>query len=264
MNAEEKRKYNRNYYLANKATWATAYLRNRRRVLAGKTQRSKRTRRFWNAEDLKVLKRLYPHHSTAWVAGQLDRSESSLNGRATELNLKKDPTYKAQAWRQCGIQLQEAGRSHRFQKGHVSANKGMRRPGWSAGRMKETQFRKGQRSGAAAAHYKPLGAERLIHGYRYVKVAEVPNVPYTVNWKLVHVLNWERANGRPLPAGHILRFRDRNKLNVAVGNLELLTRRENILRNSLHNLPKELAEVMQLRGALVRQINKRIRNEKQD
>ena len=262
MTDEEKRIYNQRYYLANKAKWATTYLRNRRLVLGAK--RSKRTLRFWNAEDLKVLKRLYPHHPTAWVAGQLDRSESSINGRATEMNLKKDPAYKAQAWRECGIQLRESGRSHRFQKGHVSANKGMRRPGWSAGRMKETQFKKGQRNGTAAAHYRPLGSERLVAGYLYIKVAEVPNVPHMVNWKLVHVLNWEMAHGRPLPTGHVLRFRDGNKLNGAVDNLELITMTENMRRNSVHRLPKELAQVVQLRGALMRQINKRSGNEKRD
>ncbi len=218
----------------------------------------------WSAEDHKVLTRLYPHHPTAWVAGQLDRSVCSVNGRATKLRLRKESLYKAQAWRLCGLQLDEAGKPHRFQKGLVPANKGMRRPGWHAGRMRETQFRKGQRSGKAAAHYKSLGATRLIDGYLYVKVAEVMNVPYTVNWKPVHVLNWERANGRPLPAGHVLRFLDRDRMNVAPGNLELLTKSENMRRNSVHRLPKELVQVVQLRGALVRKINKRSGNDKRN
>jgi hypothetical protein len=81
----------------------------------------------------------------------------------------------------------------------VPANKGLRRPGWGPGRMKTTQF-KGQRNGTAAAHWMPIGSTRLIDGYVYVKVADVPNVPYMVNWKPEHHLIWTRAHG-PMPPG---------------------------------------------------------------
>ena len=221
-------------------------------------------RHFWSAEDMKVLCRLYPWHPTDWVAGQLGRSLSAVNGLATKLRLHKDAGYKAQAFRACGLQLQQHGLAHRFPKGHVPMNKGLRRPGWFRGRMRETQFKKGHRR--RDTHV--IGAERIIDGYLYIKVADVPCVPYSVNWKPVHILNWERANGRPLPPGHCLAFRDRDRMNVAVENLELITRAENMRRNSVHNLPAELAQVVQLRGALVRKINRRVksgaRHEKQD
>lgn len=216
--------------------------------------------RAWTTEDLKVLMRLYPHHPSAWVAGQLNHPLDSVNGMASKLKLRKDPVYKAQAWRWRGMNINEAGKPYRFPKGHAPANKGTRRPGWFVGRMKETQFKKGNRRSDTA----PIGGERLIDGYLYVKMAEVPCVAYTVNWKAVHILNWERANGRPLPSGHCLAFRDRDRMNVAVENLELITRRERMLRNSIHRLPPELVHVVQIRAALVRQINKRSRHEKQN
>ena len=63
----------------------------------------------------------------------------------------------------------------------------------------------------------------------------------------VHHLIWREA-GNDIPPGHILIFRDGNKANFALENLELITRKENMRRNSVHNLPKELAELCQLKG----------------
>ena len=93
----------------------------------------------------------------------------------------------------------------------------------------------------------PIGSTRLVDGYVYVKVADVPNVPYTVNWLPLHILEWERVHG-PLPAGHCLWFTDGDRLHVDVANLELITRRELMARNTVHNLPAPLAEAVQLLG----------------
>lgn len=51
-------------------------------------------------------------------------------------------------------------------------------------------------------------------------------------WKPLHVHNWEHANG-PVPEGHCLWFKDENTMNCEVENLELITRKENIMRNQL-------------------------------
>lgn len=242
--------YRQLYYLANADQWSTVYLENSRRVLA------RTPRRIWTGQECRTLRRLYPHHATQWVADQLGRTTHSVNGQAWLMHLHKDPAYLQRAMAATSAKLHQSGQAHRFPKGHVPANKGLRRPGWSAGRMQETQFRKGE-----SRNKMPLFSERLIFGYLYIKVAEVPRVPYMVNWLALHVLNWERANGRPVPAGHVLRFRDGNRTNVSAENLELVTKADNMLRNSVHNLPEAIVEVVQLRGALIRSINKRIRNE---
>ncbi|MGH8431787.1 MAG: HNH endonuclease signature motif containing protein, partial [Solimonas sp.] len=80
----------------------------------------------------------------------------------------------------------------------------------------------------------------------------------------VHRLLWEEHFG-PIPAGHTVVFRNRDKTNTRIDNLELITRAELMRRNSYHNnYPKEIGRVIQLRGQIVRQINKRARHEKQD
>ncbi len=60
-------------------------------------------------------------------------------------------------------------------------------------------------------------------------------------------------------------FIDGNKQNLSLDNLALLSRSDLMRLNSYHNrYPKEIARLIQLRGALMRQINKRARHEKQD
>lgn len=51
---------------------------------------------------------------------------------------------------------------------------------------------------------------------------------------------------------------------VTPDSVELITRQELMKRNTLHRYPKPIAQLIQLRGALNRQINKRDRRAEQD
>ncbi len=72
----------------------------------------------------------------------------------------------------------------------------------------------------------------------------------------MHVLVWEAAHG-PVPKGHAVVFRDGDRANIRLDNLDLVTRRALMLRNTVHALPKPLAETIQLLGALTRTIRRR-------
>lgn len=212
-------------------------------------------RRAWSSEDDVLLRGLYPDMPTSEVARRLNRSVSATYGRAGNLGVEKSATYLASP-AACRMRRGDAvGKRFRFQKGHAPANKGLRRPGWSPGRMRETQFRKGQMSGAAAHRFKPVGSERTIDGYLYRKVAAVPG-PWTQNWKLIHRLLWESLHG-PIPPGHAVVFKNGNRTDIRPDNLELIPRRGLMARNTVHNLPKPLAQTVQLLGALRRKINRK-------
>lgn len=231
----------------------------------GRRDRFRAGKRLWTKADDATLRRLYPDTPNTVLARRLRRTVFAIYGRADKLGLNKSAAYMAGP-HACRLRRGDhVGARFRFAKGHVPANKGLRRPGWSAGRMKETQFKKGGGfSGTASLNWKPVGSTRLVDGYVYVKVADVRNVRWTVNWLPLHVIEWERLHG-PLPAGHCLWFTDGDRLHVDVANLELHTRAENLARNSVHNLPKPLADTVQLLGALNRQINRRTRHhEEQD
>lgn len=227
----------------------------------------KRRRRWTPGEDA-TLRDRYPHERTALVAATLGRSLSSVYQRVYSLGLLKTPEYLASpaAGRTNGRQ----GIGSRFPKGHVPANKGLRRPGWGPGRMKATQFKAGERRGAAAANWRPVGTIATdAEGYQRIKVREArQGEAYGFGnvrvWPLMQRHVWAEAHG-PIPAGHAVCFKDGNKTNCALDNLELVSRRDLMKRNTVHNLPKPLAETIQLLGALRRQIRKRAHgSEEQD
>lgn len=220
-------------------------------------------RQAWSAAQHAEFVRRYPHEPTAALATALGRSVRSLYARAKTYDVRKSAAYLASP-AACRLRKGDrAGEPHRFPKGHVPANKGLRRPGWCRGRMRETQFKPGQRQGKAAAHWMPIGSTRLKDGYILRKVADVMNVPYTVNWKLEQRLVWEGAYG-PVPAGWAVAFLNGNRQDTRLDNLTLIPRRALMARNTVHNLPKPIAQTVQLLGALNRQIRKRSHGEKQN
>lgn len=225
------------------------------------TERFRAGKRLWEPEEDQLLRDLFPHWPTPNVATHLRRTACAVYARAGILGLKKTAAYLASP-DACRLRRGDnVGAPYRFKKGQVPPNKGLRRPGWGPGRMKATQFQKGQRSGTAGAHWMPIGSTRLLKdrkGRAYVlrKVSDVPNVPYTVNWKLEHRLIWTAANG-PIPSGFALKFKNDNPLDVRLDNLELISRRDLMARNTVHNLPAELKASIHLLGQLKRRIRER-------
>jgi hypothetical protein len=71
---------------------------------------------------------------------------------------------------------------------------------------------------------------------------------------------WEAAHG-PVPPGHAVVFRPGRRSSelarITVDGLELITRAELMRRNTHHNLPPEVSQLIQLRGALNRKIRNR-------
>ena len=63
-------------------------------------------------------------------------------------------------------------------------------------------------------------------------------------------------HGHHIPAGHALVFRDGNKRNFDIHNLELVPRAELMRRNSLHRHGPDIARAYQLVSALNRKINR--------
>lgn len=212
------------------------------------------TRRFWTTADDALMRRLYPDTPTAELATRLQRSVTTVYQHARVLGLAKSAAYLAGP-HACRLRRGDnVGAAYRFRKGHEPANKGLRRPGYGPGRMKATQFKKGERN---EGRWMPVGSRRLIGGYVYIKLADVSHVPYTANWFPEHVIDWEIANRRPLPRGHALRFRNGDRTDLRLDNLELVARAELMRRNSVHNLPAPLPQTIQLLGALRRQIRRR-------
>lgn len=219
-------------------------------------------RERWADAEKRIVLAKYENTPSADIAGELGRPVGHVHQQAAKLGLKKSKDV-IRAMSRAKVETgHHPSVAYRFPKGHAPANKGVRSPGVAPGRMRETQFRKGERSGQAARHYMPLGSTRLIDGYLYRKIDEIPNVPYSRNWRLEHYLIWEKENGS-MPAGHALVFKDGNRTHIALDNLELITRADLARRNSIHHLPEDLKEVIRLNASIKRRI-RRIHAEEQN
>jgi hypothetical protein len=221
-------------------------------TMTARAPRFRAGKRLWEPADDERMRREFPDTPSAELAARLGRTRHAVEARATVLGVHKSEAYLASP-AACRLRRGDhVGAAYRFKPGQVPPNKGLRRPGYAPGRMRETQFKKGN-----PARWMPIGSRRLIDGYVYIKLADVRYVPHTHNWFLEHVLDWEIANRRPLPPGHALRFRNGDRTDLRLDNLELVSRGDNMRRNSLHNLPAPLAQTIQLLGALKRQIRRR-------
>lgn len=211
-------------------------------------------RRCWTAREVALVRELYPHTKTAKIARQLGCTVERIYSLAARLSLRKTPEYLASP-DACHLRRgAKVGASHRFPKGHVPANKGLRRPGWGPGRMKETQFRKGVRQGIAVLVYKPIGTERISKdGYLERKVND--DLPLQRRWRAVHLIEWEKANG-PLPRGFAVSFVNGDKTDRRLENYTPISRADLCRRNSIHNLPPAIKGAITMLGALKRRIRR--------
>src|SRR5262245_45486941 len=124
-------------------------------------ERFRAGKRLWEPEDDALMRARFPHEPTPRLAGALRRTVPSVYNRAKKLGLTKSVEYLASP-AACRLRRGDnVGAAFRFKKGQVPANKGLRRPGWHAGRMRETQFKKGQ----TGIRYMPIGSTRLVEGY---------------------------------------------------------------------------------------------------
>lgn len=130
----------------------------------------------------------------------------------------------------------EKTKATRFKKGHVPENK------LSVGSITIRSYGKNYKNGP---NYK----------VKYIKIAEG-----SFDWVPLHIYNWLQS-GQDIPEGFVLAFKDGNQLNPELENLHLISMKENMKRNSIHNYPQELKEIVMLKGYIKRQINKNKKND---
>lgn len=205
-------------------------------------------RRPWSPEDEQLLRELYPNTPTQALADRFGREIRSVYAKAKAMGLAKSAEYLASPFAARLRAGDGRGKATRFKAGHTAWNKGQTyQPG---GRAKETQFKPGN----VPHSMKPIGSEKWRDGYLWRKVSDDQPVA-RFNWREVHRLLWEEHNG-PIPEGHAVVFRNGDRTDIRIENLEIITRQELGRRNTVHRLPPELRKVIRTKGALTRRINK--------
>ena len=193
-----------------------------------------------------IIRERYPFEPTKKIADDLGISESSVYNRAWSMGIKKDPVYLRSTQFPAGYL---GGKSTQFQKGQVPPNKGQKMSKDVYEKVEKTMFKKGNKP----MNTQPIGTihQRKDTGgkmYLYIKLADS-------KWQLLNRYTWEQHNG-PIPKGLIVVYKDGNYLNNDITNLMLLTKKENMARNTIQRFPTELQSLIKLNCKL----NKKIKN----
>ena len=121
-----------------------------------------------------------------------------------------------------------------FPKGIIPANKGKK--GYCAPGCEKGWFKKGQ----TPPNKTEIGTIRFraSDGYLFEKYG-----PGCHDWKPHHQLVWERAYGKP-PEGYVIVFKDGDRMNCDLSNLELVSYAENLElnRSGLRSSDADLTE----------------------
>lgn len=233
-------------------------------------------RRFWTEAERDLLRSMYPECTGQDVAAWLDCTPSRVYQMAKKLGIEKSAEFLASD----ASGRVARGRQHpsmiaaRFQKGLTPWNKGRdshetgtgHHPNSHHPNSRRTQFRKGRKP-EEARNYQPIGSLRICaDGWLERKVTDDQSIVPARRWVAVHRLVWEAENG-PIPKDHIVCFKPGMKTTVleevTTSRLECITRAENARRNHPRNRSPELAMLVQLKGAITRQVN-RIAREAQE
>lgn len=177
---------------------------------------------------------LYPHLSTNLVAFALGvDAVHRVYAAAKRMGLAKTEEYLA------------SPDACRLQPGNTPANKGIK--GWQAGgRAPLTQFKKGNRPQT----YQPIGSISYSQdGFPRRKIAD-PN-----KWEFCHRAEWQKHHG-PIPRSHVVSFKNGDRTNWSIENLELLTFAENLAKMRARMLAQYGPELIATKKALTRLRNK--------
>lgn len=208
----------------------------------------KRKTSFSYAEDARI-RRNYLKIPIKALGDKMDRSYTGIMGRlkAMRLEIPADIIQKNKA-------------VGRIKSGHIPFNKGLKQSEYmtaeTIARTKKTRFKKGNipanakdRDGVITVRYDHK--HRNGKPYKYIRLS-------LGNWYPYHQYKWEKKYGK-VKRGFCLWFKDGNTLNCTLKNLELITRAENMARNTIQRYPKDL----QLSMKLISKINKKLKKNEQ-
>lgn len=185
-------------------------------------------------EQIAEFKRLYPNTPNKDLAAMFGLCVDYVGKKAFELGVKKDKEYLRK--------IQKRPNSGQFKKGHATHNKGKK--GVFFGGI-SGQFKAGQEPHNTLN----IGDEREDKdGYIWVKTG-TGKTKYE-RWKPKHHVVF----GELVPKGMIVIFKDGNKRNFDKSNLELISRSENMKRNTIYRYPVELISLIRTTKKLQRKI----------
>lgn len=183
------------------------------------------------------IRREYLKKPIKRLAKEMGIPPSAVYSRLRKLGLKV-PTALAAKRKQIGM----------YRKGSEPFNKGKKASEYMSAqqleRSKKTQFKKGH----VPHNAKWDGHERISKdGYVEVRVA-------LGEYRHKHVVEWEKLHGK-VKDRMVLVCLSEDRLNTNPSNWEMISREELMLRNSKHNIPREIIPSLVLTNKIQKKIN---------
>ncbi len=198
------------------------------------------SRNYWTAEQDQYMHDHYADTPNRDIGKAIGRSPVAVKSRATFLGLVKSEFF--------------FNNLHptRYKKGHTP---------WAKGKpMSPEQYEKCFptmiKKGTPPPNKMSVGTIRENHNHRRSYTYLLIKVAEPDKWKVLHRHLWEKEHG-PIPEKMNLVFKDGNFRNCEVANLEMITNKEKMARNTIHNqYPGEIVKTIHALGVLKRRINK--------
>jgi hypothetical protein len=186
--------------------------------LCGKSRRT-----VWTDERLERLRALYPTTTNEELAKIFETSERSISAAAHIYRMQKAEEHIAEH------------RKGQFDGSRPVWNKGMKGlliPGSEKGFFKKGNLPHNTRHDGATT----VREDNAGRPYRFVRVS-------LRNWVHESVLVWEAAHGK-IDKNMVVRHKNGDTLDNQLDNLELITKAENMARNTIHQYPEELQNII--------------------
>lgn len=214
--------------LAQRLGVTTVAVKSRAKVLGLK--RKVHQRQPWTERQLALLRKHYADMPMTELERTLRHKRESIYQRAKALGLQRSAEVLAEQGRRVSSDPRSIG--YRFRKGQSPVNKGKRQEEFMSAegieRTKATRFQPGQ----LPANTRPVGYERINEdGYVLIKVEGERKMVF----KHRHV--WQQHHG-PIPKGMLVTFRDGNRQNCDIQNLELRSMQDNMRRTVRSETPE--------------------------
>lgn len=169
-----------------------------------------RRNHIWTKKEDAVLKKHFRKMLYPEIAKMMGFTERQVTNRITKLGIRLSEK-----------ELERRKKLRQFVKGQISWNKGLRLPNVpNSGQFKKGSVPKNTKYDGAVVLRKRT---RRNGDYLFIRIAKM-------KWLLLHNYLWIKHHGK-IPKGMVVRFKDGDHLNCNIENLELISRKENLLRN---------------------------------
>lgn len=214
-------------------------------------------RHAWTEPELAVLREQYPYQRTSDIALLLGMPVGSVYSQANRMGLRKSTAFQATSKSGRILKGGSLGQAMQFKPGQTPWNAGTHYV--AGGRSAETRFKPGQQPHTTL----PIGAYRTTTDKtgRQTLERKTSNCKGAnhMRWTPVARLVWQATHG-PVPAGLLVVFRRGMHTTVleqiTPDRLECITRAEHARRNHPNQSDPEFARLVQLKGAITRQVNR--------